>query len=80
MIHESPEITERAPVPRGVTRGHAAAAVKLLSSRLAEPWTLTSLAEEVARIVKRPQVACVPAVTFCDRNCADAQLPHSLLM
>lgn len=45
--HDRPGLVDPALVPRGVTRGHAAAAVRLLSSRLAEPWTLTSLAEEI---------------------------------
>lgn len=33
--------------PHGVVRGHVAIAVRLLRARLAEPWTLSSLAEEV---------------------------------
>ncbi|WP_170226442.1 helix-turn-helix domain-containing protein [Rudaeicoccus suwonensis] len=33
--------------PHGVVRGHVVAAVKLLRDRLAEPWTLNGLAEEV---------------------------------
>lgn len=32
---------------RGVLRGHAVVAVGVLRDRLAEPWTLSSLAEEV---------------------------------
>jgi transcriptional regulator GlxA family with amidase domain len=32
---------------RGVVRGHVVTAVGLLRDRLAEPWTLNSLAEEV---------------------------------
>jgi transcriptional regulator GlxA family with amidase domain len=34
-------------VTHGVVRGHVVVAVGLLRSRLAEPWTLGSLAEEV---------------------------------
>ncbi|MDA8329861.1 MAG: helix-turn-helix transcriptional regulator [Candidatus Dormibacteraeota bacterium] len=33
--------------PHGVVRGHVVAAVGVLRPRLAEPWTLDSLAEEV---------------------------------
>ena len=33
--------------PRGVVRGHALVAIGLLRNRLAEPWTLSSLAQEV---------------------------------
>jgi transcriptional regulator GlxA family with amidase domain len=33
--------------PRGVARGHVVVAVRLLSERIAEPWTLNSLADEV---------------------------------
>jgi transcriptional regulator GlxA family with amidase domain len=32
---------------RGVVRGHAVVAVRILRTRLAEPWTLNSLAEQV---------------------------------
>ena len=32
---------------RGVVRGHTVTAVKILRDRLAEPWTLDALAEEV---------------------------------
>jgi transcriptional regulator GlxA family with amidase domain len=32
---------------RGVVRGHAVVAIKLLRDHLADPWTLDSLAEEV---------------------------------
>ena len=35
------------PVGHGVVRGHVVTAVGLLRDRLAEPWTLNSLAEEV---------------------------------
>ena len=35
------------PVVRGVVRGHAVAAVDVLRGRLAEPWTLASLAGKV---------------------------------
>ena len=31
----------------GVVRGHVVAAVRVLHERLAEPWTLNSLAEEI---------------------------------
>jgi transcriptional regulator GlxA family with amidase domain len=32
---------------RGIVRGHVVLAVKVLRERLAEPWTLNSLAEEI---------------------------------
>lgn len=35
------------PHPRGITRGHVVAAVDVLRNRLAEPWTLDALADEV---------------------------------
>jgi AraC-like DNA-binding protein len=35
------------PVVRGVVRSHVVAAVRALRARLAEPWTLSALAEEV---------------------------------
>lgn len=40
---------QRNPTPavRGVVHGHVVVAVNLLRSRLAEPWTLNSLADEV---------------------------------
>lgn len=34
-------------VPHGVVRGHVVVAVRLLRERIAEPWTLDSLADEV---------------------------------
>lgn len=34
-------------VGHGVVRGHVVAAVNVLRSRLAEPWTLNTLAEEI---------------------------------
>lgn len=33
--------------PRGVVRGHVAVAVKVLRERIADPWTLDALADEV---------------------------------
>lgn len=33
--------------PHGVVRGHVVVAVRLLRERIAEPWTLDSLADEV---------------------------------
>ncbi len=36
-----------ATAPRGVVHGHVLTAVQLLSSRIAEPWTLSALADEV---------------------------------
>lgn len=35
------------PVVRGVVRGHVETAVGVLQDRLAEPWTLTTLAKEL---------------------------------
>lgn len=35
------------PVARGVVRGHVVVAIKLLRERIADPWTLDALAEEV---------------------------------
>lgn len=35
------------PVRHGIIRGHVVAAVGVMRSQLAEPWTLNSLAEEV---------------------------------
>lgn len=46
MSHDTPA-TERAVAPHGITRGHVVAAVNALRARLAEPWTLNSLAAEV---------------------------------
>ncbi|GAB3924494.1 hypothetical protein GCM10011575_03620 [Microlunatus endophyticus] len=43
-------VHERQPntlAPRGIVRGHVVVAVKLLRERIAEPWTLDSLADEV---------------------------------
>ena len=52
------------PAAPGVVRGHVVVAVKVMSSRLNEPWTLNSLAEEVhlsrsrlARAFKAPRSA-----------------------
>jgi AraC family transcriptional regulator len=42
----SAERAAKAPV-RGVVRGHVVVAVGILGDRLAEQWTLSSLAEEV---------------------------------
>lgn len=43
-----PDATAAArPVVRGAVRGHVARAIGVLRDRLAEPWTLTTLAEEV---------------------------------
>jgi len=42
--HASPTPT---PAAHGVVRGHAVTAVNILRTRLAEPWTLDALAEEV---------------------------------
>jgi AraC family L-rhamnose operon transcriptional activator RhaR len=33
--------------PHGIVRGHVAFAVTILQPRLAEPWTLSALADEV---------------------------------
>lgn len=47
---ESRDVRERQPntlAPRGIVRGHVVVAVKLLRERIAEPWTLDSLADEV---------------------------------
>jgi transcriptional regulator GlxA family with amidase domain len=35
------------PMPHGVVRGHVVTAVNVLRARLAEPWTLDALADEV---------------------------------
>jgi transcriptional regulator GlxA family with amidase domain len=35
------------PASHGVVRGHAVAAVNVLHARLAEPWTLDTLAQEI---------------------------------
>ncbi|NHN55820.1 helix-turn-helix transcriptional regulator [Calidifontibacter sp. DB0510] len=61
VISECPDIIERTAVPRGVTRGHAVVVLRLLSSRLAEPWTLDSLAEAVH--LSRSQVVRVLEAT-----------------
>lgn len=39
--------TDKPRTSRGVVRGHVVVAVKLLHDRMAEPWTLDSLADEV---------------------------------
>ena len=40
-------LTPAPTAPRGVVRGHVAAAITVLRARLAEPWTLDALAGEV---------------------------------
>lgn len=39
--------TPAVPAVRGVVRGHVVTAVGVLRSRITEPWTLNSLADEV---------------------------------
>lgn len=41
------ELLTSLPAAHGVVRGHVVVAVELLQDRLAEPWTLNSLAEQV---------------------------------
>ena len=47
-------------VVRGVVRGHVETAVGALRDRLAEPWTLTTLAEEVPCLVPSPSGRSTP--------------------
>jgi hypothetical protein len=47
---DSRRVDERKPdrlAPRGIVRGHVVVAVNTLRSRLAEPWSLDALADEV---------------------------------
>jgi transcriptional regulator GlxA family with amidase domain len=41
------EIEPTPPAVRGMVRGHVVTAVRILHSRIAEPWTLDTLAEQV---------------------------------
>ncbi len=43
----SPQPQHAVAAGHGVVRGHVVTAVKLLRERIAEPWTLNSLAQEV---------------------------------
>jgi AraC-like DNA-binding protein len=52
LTHDAPTLT---PTVRGVVRGHVVTAVNILRTRLAEPWTLSLLADEVH--LSRSQVA-----------------------
>jgi hypothetical protein len=55
---------------RGVTRAHAVVADGVLRTRLAEPWTLSSLAEEVH--LSRSHLG--RTFTLWDRKCSCVEL------
>lgn len=57
----SPPPQHAVAVRRGVVRGHVVTAVGVLRARLAEPWTLDALADEV-HLSRSQLVRCFDAV------------------